>query len=225
MDDDSLTSAQRADIILNRTNVALARSQRLIQSWLPPRPPASSTANPVEIEENDDDFKGMSELGGLGSKNAFGEEGLPDGSLRRSKLSSNDKLLEQLLGKKAMQAKRKKDEAQKKDGTEMGSHAAPKGLPKQEVKKDVESEDEEEGRSAAFASKKGKGAHKKSAKPSLTADNNDGTNLRQSTVVKPSTSDKDDSDSEPQRPTKKRPSSYLDELLSQKANKKGKKRK
>jgi hypothetical protein len=30
----------QADIIFNRTNVALARSQRLIQSWLPPKPQA-----------------------------------------------------------------------------------------------------------------------------------------------------------------------------------------
>ena len=28
----------QADIIFNRTNVALARSQRLIASWLPPKP-------------------------------------------------------------------------------------------------------------------------------------------------------------------------------------------
>ena len=44
----------QADIIFNRTNVALARSQRLIQSWLPPKPEAEqdSPAN----QDDDDDF-------------------------------------------------------------------------------------------------------------------------------------------------------------------------
>lgn len=37
--------------------------------------------NVVEFEENDDDFKGMSEFGGVGLKNVFGEEGLLDGLL------------------------------------------------------------------------------------------------------------------------------------------------
>lgn len=31
------TSTSEADIIFNRANVALAKSQRLIASWLPPR--------------------------------------------------------------------------------------------------------------------------------------------------------------------------------------------
>lgn len=39
-----------ADIIFNRTNVALARSQRLIQSWLPPKT-AEETANAKTEEE------------------------------------------------------------------------------------------------------------------------------------------------------------------------------
>ena len=31
------TSTSEADVIFNRANVALAKSQRLIASWLPPR--------------------------------------------------------------------------------------------------------------------------------------------------------------------------------------------
>jgi hypothetical protein len=31
------TTPSEADIVFNRANVALARSQRLIQSWLPPK--------------------------------------------------------------------------------------------------------------------------------------------------------------------------------------------
>ena len=227
MDDDSLTPAQRAEVILNRTNVALARSQRLIQSWLPPRSPTSTAANAQDLEENEDDFKGMSELGGVGSRNAFGEEGLPDGSLRRSKLSSNDKLLEQLLGKKAMQAKKKRDEAQRKDGLGASKEGASKPGPKKDVRREVESEDEEEGRASAFTSKKGKPIRKQPRKEDAVAANDDEVKVEASAVRKSQTktTDSDDSDAESQRPTKKRPGSYLDELLSKKASKKGKKNK
>lgn len=44
------TRTKEADVILNRANVALARSQRLIQSWLPQRT-ADDTANTKSEEE------------------------------------------------------------------------------------------------------------------------------------------------------------------------------
>ena len=40
-----------ADVILNRTNVALARSQRLVASWLPPRTATEEPANSKTEEE------------------------------------------------------------------------------------------------------------------------------------------------------------------------------
>lgn len=48
-------STNGVDVILNRANVALARSQRLIASWLPPRSD-EDTANAkseAEIEEEE----------------------------------------------------------------------------------------------------------------------------------------------------------------------------
>lgn len=43
-------SQTEADIILNRANIALARSQKLIESWLPPQ-------TTVEEPRHDDDLK------------------------------------------------------------------------------------------------------------------------------------------------------------------------
>lgn len=40
-----------ADVILNRTNVALARSQRLVASWLPPKTAAEESATSKSEEE------------------------------------------------------------------------------------------------------------------------------------------------------------------------------
>lgn len=46
-----------ADIILNRANVALAKSQRLLASWLPPRPEeefeSAKTAEEIEKEDRE----------------------------------------------------------------------------------------------------------------------------------------------------------------------------
>lgn len=44
-----------ADIIFNRANIALARSQRLVASWLPPRTTTTSTDSGAENKQDDDD--------------------------------------------------------------------------------------------------------------------------------------------------------------------------
>ncbi|KAI7515220.1 hypothetical protein KC316_g21563, partial [Hortaea werneckii] len=65
-----------ADVILNRTNVALARSQRLIQSWLPPKPSEESAATQLTpAEDDEEDFKGLDETAGIGSKRKAEDEG------------------------------------------------------------------------------------------------------------------------------------------------------
>ena len=57
-----------ADLIFARANVALAKSQRLIASWLPPRTEEelenSKTAEEIEKEE-EELFKPMPELSAL----------------------------------------------------------------------------------------------------------------------------------------------------------------
>jgi hypothetical protein len=55
----------QADIIFNRTNVALARSQRLIASWLPPKPQSEQQESTQAAADEDDDFRGDSEIGGM----------------------------------------------------------------------------------------------------------------------------------------------------------------
>ena len=206
-----------ADVIMNRINVALARSQRLINSWLPPKPANEAESN---AQDSDEDFKSMTEIGGIGSKAAFADEGLPEGAFQRKKLSSNDKLLEQLLGKKAAQARKKSQEAGKGMGN--SRHAAPKPLvsrPKHE-----ESEDEG-GRVAAFQSKK-----RKQKRPERAGDAEQTTNGFDGDSVGAGDvqglmQDKKSSSEPDERPTKKKTTSYLDEVLAQKANKKSKNKK
>lgn len=221
--DDQLTPQQQADIILNRANVALARSQRLIQSWLPAK--SAAEESPIQVDEGGD-FNGMTEVGGIGSKTAFADDGLPDGSLQRQKLSSNDKLLEQLLGKKAAQAHKK---AQGKS-LSTSKHAAPKPLqskPKP-IKRAVESdeEEEEEGRAASFKSRKMK--HVRPERPSETALIED--KVEQESGKAERATEEGDEGPRPQQIQdsaypRKKPASYLDELLSSKKSKKSKKKK
>ena len=119
------TDTSQADVILNRTNVALARSRRLIQSWLPPPPPPTSNQSAPQQDaaaqdgsDSDSDFEGLDEFAGLGStKRKTDDVGLPDGALQRRKLASNEKLLEQLLGKKAVAERKKERERSEGRGT------------------------------------------------------------------------------------------------------------
>lgn len=47
-----------AEIIFNRANIALARSQRLVASWLPPQPSETSNSRRTENQKNDNDNAG-----------------------------------------------------------------------------------------------------------------------------------------------------------------------
>lgn len=44
-----------AEIIFNRANIALARSQRLVASWLPPQQSETSNGGRTENQKNDND--------------------------------------------------------------------------------------------------------------------------------------------------------------------------
>ena len=223
-------STSEADVILNRINVSLARSQRLINSWLPPK----AESQDVEENEDEEDFKSMTEIGGLGSKTAYaGDESLPDGAFQRKKLSSNDKLLEQLLGKKAAQARKKSQDAGKSMST--SKHAAPKQLTtRPKASREVESEDEDEGgRSAAFKSRqRNKPSNPRTADPQADDDQIDVLIEDQSVTATVGTDDGGSFNAKSvnifnteQEPAKRKTTSYLDELLAQKANKKSKKKK
>ncbi|TKA49694.1 hypothetical protein B0A54_00362 [Friedmanniomyces endolithicus] len=218
-------SQELADIILNRQAVALARSRRLVQSWLPQKPTTADEELPnpqPTAGEEDDDWEGMTELQGVGSKRKAEDEGVLDG-LKRKKLSSDNKLLELLLGKKAAQSRKKTLEASRYGGRA----AAPKPMEKRGIVPQQwdASEDEEEGRAALFKSRKSK------AKPAVVelepevdrpkdpAADEDGMDAKSQVQVRPARE-------EAPPPAKKRKGgSYLDEILNQKAAKQGKKKK
>ncbi|OCK82217.1 hypothetical protein K432DRAFT_230686 [Lepidopterella palustris CBS 459.81] len=145
-----------ADIIFNRASVALAKSQRLIASWLPPKT-AEELANAKseeEIEREEKEiFTPVPELLGVGAPLP---KDITDGSFKRRELSSNDKLLQQLLGKKAAKA-----HMSSKVSPKLGSKPL-KAPPHQE-----DSEDEEQGRASAFKSKK-QNTRKTQPKPTVS---------------------------------------------------------
>jgi hypothetical protein len=223
---DALT---QADIIFNRTNVALARSQRLIASWLPPKPESENQDLTTSPADGDDDFCGDSEIGGIGSATQRDDSGLPEGAFKRRNPGANDKLLDSLLGKKAANAHRKAQALAK------SAAAQPLGAPKPVVKEtskrlaqDSDSEDEG-GRAAAFKSKRARpnkpqakvsdGDMEENADAHVAGDDGVGKAIETSPELPQQTNIASKTGG------RKRPASYLDELLSQKANKKNKKKK
>lgn len=219
----------QADIIFNRTNVALARSQRLIASWLPPKPQSDHQESTQAAADEDEDFRGDSEIGGIGSLAQKDDSGLPEGAFKRRNPGANDKLLDSLLGKKAANAHRKA-QALAKSATAQ-SQEAPKPVAKEKPKRPADSDSEDEGgRAAAFKSKRAKpskpqpkvqeagvedGAHVETETPEADVE----TKTAELTL-QPS----QDTSTAVKSNGRKRPASYLDELLGQKANKKNKKK-
>jgi hypothetical protein len=222
----------QADIIFNRTNVALARSQRLIASWLPPKPQSEQQESTQAAADEDEDFRGDSEIGGIGSRAQKDDSGLPEGAFKRRNPGANDKLLDSLLGKKAANAHRKA-QALAKSATAQ-SQEAPKPVVKEKPKRPADSDSEEEGgRAAAFRSKRAKPSKPQPKVQNDDDDAKDGAHMG----VDASQANNETKTAEltlqpPQEETspavkssgRKRPASYLDELLGQKANKKNKKK-
>ena len=242
MADEQITEA---DIWLSRVNIAQARSQKLLQSWLPKSGAQTSSSTPAE-DDDEDDFVGMTESSGLGTAPKDSEFEV-DGVLKKRHASSNDKLLEQLLGKKAAAAKRNEQAQarQTKSNIALG-RAAPVPVngastsAKPGASKEDDSEDEDEpGRAATFTGKK------------VTRDRNlpayatGGSGRRGVTPIDEDAEPPDPredaatieamkngtsqahqeppAESEDEAPPKKRKAtSYLDELLSKKKKKKGK---
>ncbi|CAG8140167.1 unnamed protein product [Penicillium salamii] len=189
-----------SDVILNRANVALSRSQRLVASWLPQTDEPTKTDEELQKEE-DEIFTAVPETLGIGAP-------LPqkaaDGSWNRSDLDSNDKLRKQLLGKNY-------DRVMKAAAEEKAAAKAAKAIPVEKEEKEEEEEyDEEDGRSAMLSKqreKKRKGAP--GVHPAvLAAEAAAGTGTRET-------------DKGP-RKGRKKATSYLDELLAERSKKRKK---
>ncbi|KAK4893523.1 hypothetical protein LTR27_008206 [Elasticomyces elasticus] len=201
-----------ADTILNRM---IARDQRLMQVYQPARTAESGN----EQLDDDDDLDTIGELGGIGSKRKAEDDDIFDG-LKRKKLSSEDKLLEQLIGKKAAQARKKSQEASR---TTSRFGVRPQAKPAVVHKRDVESEDEEEGRAASFRSRKPK---QRVVSTVSEVELETGEPMKEigdgdiaEEISEPA------KEISPQPAKKRKGGSYLDELLGQKAAKKSKRKK
>ncbi|RHZ43613.1 DUF3245 domain-containing protein [Aspergillus thermomutatus] len=144
-------SKTETDIILNKAHVALARSQRLVASWLPP--PTDEEKAHVKTEEElqreeDEIFTAVPETLGVGAPLP---EKAADGSWNRTELDSNDKLRKQLLGKnykKVMAAS-----AGVKSGKPVGQNGVPAGNAATGTGDGDDDDDDEEGRTALVGRK------------------------------------------------------------------------
>ncbi|GIC94774.1 DUF3245 domain-containing protein [Aspergillus udagawae] len=139
-------SKSETDIILNKAHVALARSQRLVASWLPP--PTDEEKACVKTEElqreEDEIFTAVPETLGVGAPLP---EKAADGSWNRTELDSNDKLRKQLLGKnykKVMAASA---------GVKLGKPVGQNGVPAGNTGDAEDDDDDEEGRTAVVGRK------------------------------------------------------------------------
>lgn len=230
-----------ADIIFNRASVALAKSQRLIASWLPPKTPEelANTKSEEELENEEKEiFTPVPELLGIGAPLP---KDVADGSFKRRELSSNDKLLKQLLGKKATKA------AKVHPTTNSSKSPAPsQNLGSRPVKPPIrqeESEDEEEGRASAFKSKRTKqknisGSHSQDVQSPLETISKKRGRLEMNGNDSDNTDDGDDAikgegSSRQLKPTAAGPenkvlrksTNYLDQVLVERSKKKKKKHK
>lgn len=217
-------------LTINQLNIGLARSSKVLQSWLTEKSTPQDDLGFEEDEPIDDpDFRSATETGGLSSKAAYPEDNeMPDGSFQRKQLSSNAALTERIFGQKVANAMKKSQAPGK--AMSASKHAAPKPLTtRPKASREVDSDDEDEGRSGAFRSKH----QTKGPRPPVEEvdeaeeDINDQVEDVRSTLRQPE--DRESAlpaDSETQeKPTKRKATSYLDEILAQKAKKKSKKKK
>lgn len=217
--------ADPADVLVNKLNVGLAKHKRLLASWSGLKPEEASAGSQVDTND-DDDFKdealGYEQLG-IGGRIP---KDIQDGSFTRRTLTSNDKLLQQLMGKKAAKA----HVAARQKPQEAGK---PKKLFEPAPKKE-ESEDEEEGRAATFKSKRRKitkspkvedkeplSEQTPGAEIPLRPAGTDDTEATTTAKAAPKDSDAEEA------PAKSKPKggSYLDELLAERSKKKKNKKK
>ncbi|MCJ1431043.1 hypothetical protein MMC27_000393 [Xylographa pallens] len=204
-------TTSEADIIFNRANVALAKSQRLIASWLPPRTEEElrNVKSDEEIErEEQETFAPVPELLGLGAP--LPQE-IKNGDERRQELSSNDKLRKQLLGKEFAKLYGRTGSAAKKDLGNMPLGSKPRPVP---IKLAVDDNAEEDvGRSSLGKPKR------KAEAELLDAEREDGGIDNNEPLPRSNTRGKGSTSSS------KRGSTYLDEVLAEKLRKKKKKMK
>ncbi|PGH29623.1 hypothetical protein GX50_07631 [[Emmonsia] crescens] len=214
-------SKSEADIVFNRANVALARSQRLIASWLPPKTAEEIANTKTEEElqrEEDEIFTAVPEKLGLGAPLPKSQA---DGSFNRTELSSNEKLRKQLLGKNY-----KKPTSSIPVTSSRGPLAGKKQQHHhhQSAKSQPESDDDEdEGRSSLGRNKR-KRPKEKTAEVVNDVTTATATATPTTTTTNGNGEDNESADERQRSTQRKKPVSYLDELLSERSKKKKKKK-
>lgn len=156
---------------------------------------------------------------------------IADGSFTKKNTISNDKLLEQLIGKKRAKAHLANKQQAERAGPQQPPKTGRRPVPKKE-----ESDDEEEGRAATFKSKKRKVAQPKQAAASdeeaggdeNAADAHITEDPKEQETERKAPEEDEDSDVPPAKTKPKslpsrgraKPTSYLDELLAERSKKK-----
>ncbi|KAH7077552.1 hypothetical protein BKA63DRAFT_489121 [Paraphoma chrysanthemicola] len=226
------------DVLANKLSLMQANSQRRLAAMLGPAPEShATTAAPTQEDEDEDLKKEYADPEALGI-GGMRPKDFADGSFTRRTLTSSDKLLEQLIGKK----KAKVHLAAQQNASRLGAKPQPFKHDRPHAKKE-ESEDEEEGRAATFKSKRRRTAKAKIEPADLEDEETRGAVSVSNEEKLPdgngeaqheadSTQQKDDEDEEipPTRAPKSMPSrskpkatSYLDEILAERSKKKKKK--
>ncbi|KAF2819075.1 hypothetical protein CC86DRAFT_450292 [Ophiobolus disseminans] len=227
--------SSEGDVLLNRVSLGIAKHQKLLASWMGTQTDAHTAGDIPNTEEDDDEFKqdlyGPDRLGvgGIVPKD------MEDGKFTRRNITSDDKLLAQLIGKK----KAKAHIATKQHTARLGTQQQPKHGRQAAAKKE-DSEDEDEGRAAAFTSKKRKTVK---AKPASTTEetgeneqgppgqDDNGTEqvVEEVDPDRPGAKEQVEEDQSVAKPKsipsrgRTKPKSYLDELLAERSKKKNKK--
>ncbi|KAL3441911.1 hypothetical protein BJX65DRAFT_321967 [Aspergillus insuetus] len=236
-------SKSETDIILNKANIALARSQRLVASWLPVQQTSaeqdlSNAKTDEELQREEDEvFTAVPERLGLGAP-------LPtkaaDGSWNRTELDSNDQLRRQLLGrnyKKVMAEKARQKNTEYVAGssttTTTTTNSTYKGRgPQQRGEKggagagdsdDDDDDDEEEGRTASIGKKGLSNKRKVVTRVESTRTEDGGDGSRENGGI----GDDEDGEKAPSQPAprskgRKKATSFLDEILAERSKKRRK---
>ncbi|KAJ4363268.1 hypothetical protein N0V95_001171 [Ascochyta clinopodiicola] len=222
------------DVLGNKFSLMNAKSSKLLSSWMGPEPEPAALSTDVSNNKKDEDADlKQADYGHdrLGVGSAIPKD-IADGSFTRRAPTSNDKLLEQLIGKKRAKAHL----AAKQEAERASARQQPTWQQKKEEKKIEESEDEEEGRAALLASKRQK-TQPQQKKPVLAVPKEvevtggldgelkeDAVAVTQDEQQAPKKEDSDDDiDLKPKKRVKKsraKPTSYLDELLAERSKKK-----
>ncbi|KAL4787543.1 hypothetical protein BJX76DRAFT_299732 [Aspergillus varians] len=219
-----------ADIILNKANIALARSQRLVASWLPAEPLTDQDHEKTDSElqrEEDEIFTAVPETLGLGAP-------LPmkaaDGSWNRTELDSNDQLRKQLLGKnykKVMAEKARQKAAKTGSGLPATTNPVSNGTGNHQSSAgngamDDDDDDNDEGRSASIAKKASrKRKVEMHTEPATQTEDESGV-LKNENSNGPTEGKTANSQQRPNSKGRKKATSYLDEILAERSKKRKK---